>query len=160
MVSPAVEESFLNFLSENEIKHKVHIEDVASVLRDEKSTRLRSRRKRSVDDVPNFELYWTFEEMEAYSIKLAQLYPNLVSRDVIGQSIEGRDIFALRVSSGSEFGKKPIIFLDTGTHAREWIGPHTVLYFLDQMVTNSSVTNEILDKVDYVIIPNVNPDGM
>lgn len=79
-----------------------------------------------------------------------------MKRDVFGKSVKCRDIFGLRISSGSEFGKKPITFIDTETHTREWVGLHTILYFINQLVENLTVTNELLD---YVIVPIVNPDG-
>lgn len=161
IVSPQIKNKFMNFLETNKIKYELIVKNVEESLKAEKIARfnLMEKRGKLASSEPNFELYWSNEQMEAYTIRLAQQFPSLVKRDVIGKSIEGRDISALRISSGSEFGKKPIIFIDTGTHAREWIGPHTVLYFVDQLVTNSSVTNELLDKVDYVVIPNVNPDG-
>lgn len=164
LVAPETEDSFLDFLKTSDIPHVLTVNDVEPVLQKNRdaANKLRAKRNALFDNFnPNFEHYWTFEEIEAYSVLIAQQYPSLVKRDVIGKSVEGRDIFGLRISSASdmEFGKKPIIFIDTGTHAREWVGPHTVLYFLDQLVTNSSVTNSLLEKVDYVIIPNVNPDG-
>lgn len=162
MVSPVVHDSFVSFLKTNEVQYELFISDVELTLKRDKTLRTTTRGKRSVladENEPSFELFWTFEEMEAYSIRLAQQYPNLVKRDVIGKSIEGRDIFGLRVSSGSVFGRKPIIFIDSGVHAREWAGHHATLYLLNQLVTNSSVTNELVDKVDWVIVPNVNPDG-
>lgn len=161
MVSPDVDETFLSFLKLNEIKHDLFLNDVEPSLQKAKQDRLRSREKRSAfaDNGPNFELYWSYEEMETFSIRLSQQYPNLVKRDVIGKSIEGRDIFGLRVSSGSEFGKKPIIFVDAGVHAREWVGPHSVFYLINQLVTNATVTAELVSKVDWVFVPNANPDG-
>ena len=162
LIAPEADDSFMKFLTSlTMIDYELIVNDVEPVLQKSKNEMIKSRAKRDVlsENEPNFEHYWTYEEMEAYSIKIEQQYPHLVKRDVIGKSIEGRDIFGLRISSGSEFGKKPIIFIDTGTHAREWVGPHTTLYFLDQLITNSSVTNELLEKVDWVIIPIVNPDG-
>lgn len=161
MVSPEVDASFMNFLNSNKIQNKLTINDVESRLQADKAARLMNRSKRSVfaDDEPNFELFWSFEEMETFTIQLAQRYPNLVKRDVIGKSIEGRDIFGMRVSSAAEFGKKPIIFIDSGIHAREWVGHQSTLYLLNQLVTNETVTRELVDKVDWVIVPNANPDG-
>lgn len=160
LIAPETDELFLKFLGESKMHYELIVPDVEKLLQVQKA-RLSSgqRSVRAKLNVPNFELYWTFDEMEAYSIRLEQQYPNLVTRDVIGKSIEDRNIFGLRISNGAVFGSKPIIFIDAGTHAREWVGPHTVLYFLNELVTNSSVTNELLDKVDWVIVPNVNPDG-
>lgn len=157
MVSPAIEDSFLDFLERNQIQYDLVIKDVQPNLLRDKADRLSVRSKRSVladETDPDFGLFWTYEEMRQFTINLQTQYPNLVKRDVIGQSIEGRDIFGLRVSSGSqEFGKKPIIFVDAGVHAREWVGPASALYLLSQLVTNPDVTNELLDKVDWVIVP-------
>lgn len=162
MVSPEVESSFSNFLNSNKIQHKLAISDVESSLQADKAARLMARSKRSVfkaDNIPSFEQYLEFGEMLTFTRQLAENYPNLVQRDVIGNSIEGREIFGMRISSGAVFGKKPIIFIDSGVHAREWVGHQSTLYLLSQLVTNETVSKELLDKVDWVIVPNVNPDG-
>ena len=162
MVSPQVENSFVDFLKSAKIEHKLAVNNVGMTLQADKAARLMMRSKRSVlsaDSEPNFELFWSFEEMEAFTIQLAQNYPNLVKRDIIGKSVEGRDIFGLRISSGSEFGKKPIIFIDSGIHAREWVGHQSTLYLLYQLVMKESMTKQLVDNVDWVIVPNVNPDG-
>jgi len=162
MVSPEVEPDFVNFLRENEVKHKLSIENVELNLQKEKAGRAESRAKQgafSADNEPNFNVYWTSDEIEAYSIQLAQDYPNIVTRDVIGRSIEGRDIFALRISTDTVFGRRPIIFIDSGIHAREWVTHHATMFLVNQLVTNSSVTEELVSRVDWVIVPNVNPDG-
>jgi hypothetical protein len=162
MVSPEVEKKFVKFLENSGTKHTLTVSDVEMNLKADKVAR-ELRKKRSVKinspSEPNFEVYWSFEEMEDFSLYLAQNYPNLVKRDVIGKSVEGRDIFALRVSNGAEFGRKPIVFIDSGIHAREWVGHQSTLYLLHQLVTNEVVTRELVDKVDWVIVPNVNPDG-
>lgn len=121
MVAPEILDAFTKYLESNGVHHELVIDDVESELLKDKRARLNSRAKSSAladDEYPNFGLYWTFEEMEAFSIQLAEQYPNLVKREIIGKSIENRDIFALKVSSGAEFGKKPIIFIDSGVHAR------------------------------------------
>ena len=120
MVSPEIEDSFMDFLVRNGIGYEMFLDDVESSLQRDRLARIKSRGKRkamSADNEPNFELFWNFEEMEAYTIQLAQQNPTLVTRDLIGKSIEGRDIFGMRISSGSEFGVKPIIFIDSGVHA-------------------------------------------
>lgn len=160
MVSPKIENSFEKFLVRNQIEHNLFIDNVEPTLQRDKNSRLKARGKRSVlDGEPNFELYWTFDEMNDYSKQLAQNYPNLVKRDVIGKSFEGREMFGMRISNATEFGKKPIVFIEAGLHAREWVGHASTLYLLNQLVTNETVSKELLDKVDWVIVPNANPDG-
>lgn len=162
MVSPDLDVPFLNFLTQNEVRHDLTIKDVEPSLQKARMERIESRksiRALSDENDPNFEVYWSYEEMKSFTIRLAQQYPNLVKRDVIGQSIEGRDIFGLRISSGSDFGRKPIIFIDAGVHAREWVGHQSALYLINQLVTNATVTAELVSKVDWVIVPIANPDG-
>ena len=120
MVSPEIEDSFMDFLVRNEIGFEMFLEDVESSLQRDRLARIKSRGKRkamSANNEPNFELFWTFEEMEAYTTQLAQQHPQYVTRDIIGRSIEGRDIIGMRISSGTVFGAKPIIFIDSILHA-------------------------------------------
>lgn len=162
MVSPDLQGDFTNFLERTGIAYEMTIENMEPLLQKEKADRMQRRAKRSAfaeEDVPTFESYLSFEEMEAYTVYLANEYPHLVKRDLIGKTVEGRDMIGLRVSNAAEFGKKPIIFIDSGVHAREWVGPHSALYFLTQLVTNETVTAELLEKVDFAFVPNANPDG-
>ena len=49
-----------------------------------------------------------------------------------------------------------------GIHAREWISSATVTFMLDQMVTqyaSDTFIREMLDKLDWFIMPMINPDG-
>jgi len=54
------------------------------------------------------------------------------------------------------------VWINGGQHAREWVGPSTVLYILEKLLTENTkdaVTTEILTKSQFVIVPLVNPDG-
>jgi len=47
-------------------------------------------------------------------------------------------------------------------HAREWISPHTVVYVLTQLVqlyNKDQDVKNIMDKIQFYIVPIVNPDG-
>ena len=71
--------------------------------------------------------------------------------------------------------EKPVIFIEGGIHAREWISPATVTFFIRELVTNAdyrdmigmindglvSITdnNDTLEMYDWIIVPVVNPDG-
>lgn len=161
MTSPEAEISFIKFLSSNGIKSEIIIDDVEETLKRDKIAQSKGRTKRSTFESgrPNFELFWNNDEISSYLEQLAINYPNLVKKEVIGKTIEMRDIIGVRVSKNSEFGVNPIIFIDSGTHAREWAGIQSSLYFLHQLVENSTVGDELLNKVDYVFVNVVNVDG-
>lgn len=97
----------------------------------------------------------------AYIRRLGQTYPDLVTVESIGQSYEGRDLLSVRISSGASGSTtpKPVIFIDAGIHCREWISPPVALYLIQQLVENSTVNAQLYQNVDWVIVPNLNPDG-
>jgi murein tripeptide amidase MpaA len=53
----------------------------------------------------------------------------------------------------------PVTFVDSGIHAREWAAHMATLYLIYQLVERSAMNNDLLDNLDWVIIPVVNPDG-
>lgn len=96
-------------------------------------------------------------QIQAYLKELASKYPNLVSLFNLGQTSEGRDILGIKISTGGS--GKPAIFVDCGIHAREWVAPATGLYIINQLVENSNQNQDLINDVDWYIIPVLNPDG-
>jgi carboxypeptidase A2 len=162
MIPPHLQEKFENFLTSNKIEHKVIVEDVGNVEKEfevERVERLEKKKAKSAIENfsrPDFEVYWTTEEMDAYCRYLAETYPQLVQREVLVQSFGGRDVFALKISRGG-FGGKPIFFMDGGMHAREWVSQASLMYFLNRLVEDPATSNELLNNLDWIIIPNLNP---
>lgn len=89
--------------------------------------------------------------------ELAKSHSQLVNVVSIGKSHEGRDMRVIQISTDRSAGK-PIIFVDAGIHAREWAAPAQATYIINQIVENPDVAS-MLDKVDWHILPVVNPDG-
>lgn len=96
-----------------------------------------------------------------YMDTLAALRPDLVSIEPVGTSLEGREIRALRLQSPATTGKAAMLL--TGTmHAREWLSPMTVMCIAEAMVQGyeaDPATTELLDALELVIVPVINPDG-
>lgn len=59
----------------------------------------------------------------------------------------------VRISSGG--AEKPVLFIEGGMHAREWISPAFTLYIINQLLENPAYT----EKLDWIVLPVVNPDG-
>lgn len=89
---------------------------------------------------------------------LAETYPEFVKIIDIGKSYEGRDLKMIHISKPSDV-KKPKIFIDGGIHAREWIAPAQVVYIINQLVENATANMDLLENLDWYLIPVVNPDG-
>ncbi|XP_001353234.2 carboxypeptidase B [Drosophila pseudoobscura] len=51
------------------------------------------------------------------------------------------------------------IFIEAGTHAREWIGVTTALNCIYQLTERHTRNIEVLRKLRFIVVPLVNPDG-
>ncbi|ESN90282.1 hypothetical protein HELRODRAFT_123115, partial [Helobdella robusta] len=55
---------------------------------------------------------------------------------------------------------RPVIFIDAGFHAREWIAPVTAINFISKLVnTSDPVMNFLTLQYEFYILPLANPDG-
>ncbi|MBK6447304.1 MAG: zinc carboxypeptidase [Bacteroidetes bacterium] len=107
--------------------------------------------------------YRTSAQVDAAINTLHSTYPTLTSIVNLGNSIEGRPIKALRISSSSanDPGKGDVVFTAL-IHAREWISGETVLYLADKMLqqrATDAVLRANMDRLQIWIIPVLNPDG-
>lgn len=109
---------------------------------------------------PDFTYFWTYSEIIEYLTKLSLDYSNLTTVVKIGTSTEGRDINAIEISkTGQITGDRPIVFVDATIHAREWIAPMVALALIHQLVEKSESNLDVLNNVDWIIIPVINVDG-
>jgi len=139
--------------------YEIIVPDVAAVLRLERDENDAIQADASADW---FESYHTYTEITEFVQQLSEAYPTLVSYiKSIGESIQGKKIPLLQISSGKANGKGKLLLL-AGQHAREWIGPATVLYIANKLATQygtDPIITKLLDTNDFVIIPTLNPDG-
>ncbi len=108
--------------------------------------------------------YFTFAEVEALLDGFAASHPAICSAKFsIGQSIEGRDLWAVKVSDSHALDEaEPEVRFDSLHHAREPVGIHATLFFLDWLLTNygsDPLATHLVDEREIWFIPVVNPDG-
>lgn len=146
------------------IPHVITVENVQLLIDEETEANDRARADRGADF---FSAYRTITEINDYLTVLDEL-PGLpaetVSRFAIGQSIEGRTVYALRISTppAPDAAPKPTFLITSGQHAREWIGVSSGMYIADRLVRQYATNPQIaalVDNVEFVIVPVVNPDG-
>ncbi|CAG9782462.1 unnamed protein product [Diatraea saccharalis] len=101
----------------------------------------------------------TYEEVAAYLQEIARTYPDIVSLENGGKSFEGRDIWYLKISTTKfQDPSKPVVFMQSLLHAREWITLPATLYAIHKLVVDVS-ERDVLQDVDWIIMPIANPDG-
>ncbi|KAH9529096.1 Sodium-dependent noradrenaline transporter [Dermatophagoides farinae] len=110
--------------------------------------------------------FWTkyhrYEDINRFMDELSKKSNNLVEKFVLGESYEKRTIYYIRISDSKE-SEKPVIYIQGGIHAREWISTAVVTYFAQQLVNgviNSDLnTLQLIKKFDFYITPVLNVDG-
>ena len=112
--------------------------------------------------------FHSYQEVERELEELVQTYPQIARLEIIGKSLENRNIYALKISDNvsseeSVSDSEPeVIFLGCH-HAREWISVEVPLLlgkFLVQNYSNDSRVQTLVDSSETWIIPLVNPDGL
>ncbi|KAL7642562.1 UNVERIFIED_CONTAM: hypothetical protein RMT77_007123 [Armadillidium vulgare] len=140
----------------------------------------------------NYNSYLTYSQMQQRLALLRDHYPDKVTLQVAGKSVEQRDIYLVIITdkllppvnvveptaapegemspnmgeampnNSSRFipirrtgGEKPVIFVDAGIHAREWVAPAAAFYLIDKILETPHLTSNL----EWQIIPIVNPDG-
>ncbi|KAG0232686.1 hypothetical protein B0O80DRAFT_497134 [Mortierella sp. GBAus27b] len=113
-----------------------------------------------------FKNYHKHDEIKKFYLQLAEEYPDLISFiPSIGQTVEKKDIFAIRLTVKEEDGsirEKPQIWWQGLQHAREWAGGSTVQYLTHHFVTNYGKEDKItaiLEETEFIIVPVMNIDG-
>ena len=124
----------------------------------------RQRAKRAEPRGVPFGDYHDLAAAEAIMFRLAQEYPDLAALEIIGTSIEGRSIYALRLSDNAEEIdlNEPAVLVVGCHHAREWISVEVPLYFADYLLNNylkDGVVTRLLNYTEIWIVPVLNPDG-
>merc|ERR1711939_1149832 len=109
---------------------------------------------------------------------LAARHSGVVSVSQLGKSFEGRPILAIHIAKEGLAPDAPEVFIQSGQHAREWIGPAATV-FIAEAIANAhhkkpqSQSNQdaesidsllqdaqgVLQSVRITLVPLVNPDG-
>ncbi len=111
-----------------------------------------------------FDDYKNADQVSEFVNGLVAARPDLASREQVGLSLEGRELYAIRLSAGPDpaIGFKPTILLNSVQHAREWISVMTTMYLADQLLAGYGTeprATALLDRYQVLIVPIVNADG-
>jgi carboxypeptidase T len=115
-----------------------------------------------------FEFYKTYAETEEIIDNAVANAPDLARKLSIGQSAEGRPIWAIELTADIANGEqgRPEVVIDGLTHARERASAEMAVYMIRVLTNNYGVDTKlgrrvtrILDRTVVWIIPMLNPDG-
>ncbi|KAL4711484.1 hypothetical protein ACJJTC_000500 [Scirpophaga incertulas] len=101
--------------------------------------------------------YHRLQVVYAFIEDLEKDYPAICTVNVIGKSVEGRDIKMLKISNSN--ASNSAVWLDAAIHPREWITTAVVTYIADVIVKNFKTLSHSITNKDWYIVPVLNPDG-
>jgi hypothetical protein len=113
-------------------------------------------------DAGYFESYHRYEDMSQFVNDLQLAHPGRATRVSVGQSLENREIFGVKITGANGPSEKPAVVFSAMQHAREWVAGSTALYLANELLEGYGSDPRItaaLDAVDVYIVPVVNPDG-
>lgn len=108
--------------------------------------------------------YKTSEEIEKILTDYHTRYPELTQLKEVGKSLQGRSIWALKISENAKLHvpTKPIVLFNGMHHAREVMGPEVALDIIETLLTNYGKDNKIthwVDSNEIWVMPMFNVDG-
>lgn len=108
--------------------------------------------------------YRNYEDAVAALSTIASLHPELAKVYIIGQTLEKRDIPAIKISAAPDqnAADKTEVLITGLHHAREWIGLEVSLRLAEFLVSayeKNERVKGIVDSSEIWIMPIVNPDG-
>ncbi|CAK1584597.1 unnamed protein product [Parnassius mnemosyne] len=102
--------------------------------------------------------YHSYASIQDFIETIESRHPELIKLQNLGLSFQGRKMKLVKISQNHNAGN-PIIFIDAGIHAREWVAPAMALYLIQRLVMDPEARKNDLRGVDWYILPVVNPDG-
>merc|ERR1712038_2241680 len=160
MVPQEKKQELLADLEDRDIQHSLHINNVQELIEKEKIPAA-PERWQMTRMAPRHSMTWTeyhsLEDMYTY-LDFIEAEFDFVTTEEIGQSGEGRPMRVAKICRG-ECGSKPAVWIDGGIHAREWVSPAATTWVLKELVENDAAHPDLLENLDWYILPCVNPDG-
>ncbi|XP_034232626.1 zinc carboxypeptidase-like [Thrips palmi] len=138
-------------LGEKGLKPEVIVSDVQRIIDNQTASITRA------GDVFGWENYHRLSSMYSWMQSLVSHFPGVASLVDGGLSHEGRHMLGVRVAHAEGL---PIVFLEAGIHAREWIGPATATYILHQLLMSADPrVQRVARSFEWHVFPSVNPDA-
>lgn len=94
--------------------------------------------KKLLDNIPDYQVFLTADELDESSRRLAEKYPESVSLSVIGQTKNGKDLLCLKIGDGE---RKALMF--GCPHPNEPIGTMMLEYFTEELAKDKELRDEL-----------------
>jgi carboxypeptidase A2 len=107
-----------------------------------------------------FDSLRTYDEHVQFMNDLVADYPDLAQMVEVGQSVQGRSMWAIRITGPGQV--KPAVMYHGAEHGNEQAPASVVAYVANHLLTNYGSDPDVtalVDNVEWYILPIMNPDG-
>lgn len=163
-----LDEIDLEKLQSLQVDYEVLIPDMkayyAEILSDEPPSSFTGQCGLEHYDFGNMGGYHTYGEVISHIQLMETMFPELVKISEIGESVEGRLVYAVKISDKVEEkeAEEGVVFYDALTHAREPMSLESLLYYMWWLLENYGTDAEatyLVNNRELHFVPVVNPDG-
>ncbi|MDP8256334.1 MAG: M14 family zinc carboxypeptidase [Candidatus Alcyoniella australis] len=107
--------------------------------------------------------YYDYSSMAALLGNLADGYPALTQLFSIGQSVDGRELWVIKISDNADTNEpEPEVWFDGGIHGDEWSSFEAVINLANHLLStydSDASVQQLVDGFEIYIMPMLNPDG-
>lgn len=124
----------------------------------------RSARASTEEAVETYDIYYHYDELTKRLQSLAQKYPHIANLSTVGQSVEGRQLWVMRITRDPdrESPRKPKFKYVGNMHGDETVSRQVLVYLVEYLLTKYGEEKriaELVNSTDIYIMPSMNPDG-
>ncbi|XP_002759556.1 mast cell carboxypeptidase A [Callithrix jacchus] len=153
-VSEKESQAIQSALDQNNMHYEILIHDLQEEIEKQFDV------KEEIPGRHSYAKYNDWEKIVAWTEKMMDKHPEMVSRIKIGSTVENNSLYVLKVGKKNE--RRKAIFMDCGIHAREWVSPAFCQWFVYQATKTygrNKIMTKLLDRMNFYILPVFNVDG-
>ncbi|KAM9318296.1 carboxypeptidase D [Pholidichthys leucotaenia] len=114
--------------------------------------------------VETYDKYYNYGELTERLQSLAQKYPHIANLSSIGRSVEGRELWVMRITTdpGTDTPGKPKFKYVGNMHGDETVSRQVLVYLVEYLLAKygeDQRITELVNSTDIYIMPSMNPDG-
>ncbi|KAI3354320.1 hypothetical protein L3Q82_018854, partial [Scortum barcoo] len=131
---------------------------------DARLRRTRSGSPAAEETAETYDKYYNYVELTERLRQLALKYPHIANLSSIGESVEGRQLWVMRITADPEADSpgKPKFKYVGNMHGDETVSRQVLVYLVEYLLSKYGEerrVTELVNGTDIYIMPSMNPDG-
>ncbi|XP_033832557.1 carboxypeptidase D [Periophthalmus magnuspinnatus] len=122
------------------------------------------RSQATTESLETYGKYYNYEELSHLLHSLSQTYPLITNLSSIGQSVQGRELWVMRITKDPNMDTPglPKFKYVGNMHGDETVSRQVLVYLIEYLLANygeEQRVSELVNTTDIYIMPSMNPDG-